>query len=317
MKSQPLVSVITPFYNTTPQFMREAIDSVLVQDYANWEILLVDDGSTGESTVVAREYAEYYPGQVRYLEHESHRNRGASASRNLGISHARGEYIAFLDADDVWSPHKLEQQVAILGAQPEAAMLYGNTQYWYSWTGRPEDSRRDFIPKLGVQPDIMIEPPKLLPLYLQGQAAVPCTCSVLLRRQIVNGVGGFECSFRDMYDDQAFYAKICLVAAVYIANTCWDRYRQHPASTCSIAERTKQSNSIRLTFLNWLAAYLSERGIGDTAVWQALRAELRRYDRSTWLNFRAFTPYICRRTRKLWGRITERDRPPEYPRSAW
>jgi glycosyltransferase involved in cell wall biosynthesis len=128
---KPLVSGIIIFLNAE-RFIQEAIESVFAQAYAAWELLLVDDGSTDGSTAIARRYAAQHPGRVRYLEHPGHRNHGISASRNLGIRNAKGAYIALLDADDVWLPYKLERQVAILDSQPEASMVYGSTQYWYS-----------------------------------------------------------------------------------------------------------------------------------------------------------------------------------------
>src|SRR5215510_12099685 len=161
MSGKPLVSAIIIFLNEE-KFLQEAIESVFAQTYDQWELLLVDDGSTDASTAIARRYAEQYPEKVRYLEHVGHQNRGMSAARNLGVRNAKGEYIAFLDADDVWLPLKLEQQVAILNSQPEAAMVYGNTLYWYSWTKNPEDLKRDRIPKLGVPPNTLVKPPELL-----------------------------------------------------------------------------------------------------------------------------------------------------------
>lgn len=86
---QPLVSVITIFLNAG-KFIQEAIESVFAQTYGKWELLLVDDGSTDGSTEIALGYAKQYPKRVRYLEHNGHRNRGMSASRNLGISDAGG-----------------------------------------------------------------------------------------------------------------------------------------------------------------------------------------------------------------------------------
>src|SRR5215217_1612808 len=163
MNSKPLVSVVIIFLNTE-KFIEEAIQSVFAQTYDNWELLLVDDGSTDASTQIALGYAEQHPGKVMYLEQPGHQNRGASVSRNLGISNAKGEYIAFLDSDDVWLPQKLEQQVAIMDSHPEAEMLYGLTQYWHSWTGNPADLQRDFVPELGVQANTLFEPPSLLTL---------------------------------------------------------------------------------------------------------------------------------------------------------
>lgn len=273
MIAKPLVSIIIIFLNAE-RFIQEAIESVFAQSYNHWELILVDDGSTDGSTQIARRYAAQHPERVRYLEHAGRQNRGMSASRNLGIHSADGAYIAFLDADDVWLPHKLEQQVAILSSQPEAGMVYGPTQWWYSWTEEPDDSQRDFVHELGVQPNTLIQPPDLLALFLRNESISPCTCSVLMRREVIERVGGFEETFRGMYEDQAFFAKVCLQAPVFVASECWAKYRQHPASNCSIAQKTGQNNTARAIFLNWLAAYLNKQGIKDTELCRALQSEL-------------------------------------------
>src|ERR1041385_4561494 len=157
----PLVSVIIPFLNGG-KFIREAIESVFSQTYRNWELILIDDGSTDSSTDIAREYAQLHPGRVRYLEHEGHRNRGQSAARNLGMRSAAGELFAFLDCDDVWLPHKLERQVAILKLYPQAAMVFGAPQDWRSWA-RPEGTATaDSIPEIGTLENTLVGPPQLL-----------------------------------------------------------------------------------------------------------------------------------------------------------
>lgn len=268
MSNKPLVSVIIPFLNTE-RFIQETIESVFAQTYDNWELLLVDDGSTDTSTELALRYAGQHPGQVRYLEHDGHQNRGASASRNLGSSNAKGEYIAFLDADDVWLPHKLERQVAILESQPEAAMVYGPGLWWYSWTGNPEDIQRDHMQELGVQPNILIRPPKLLTLLLQNKVDVPSSMAILVRREVLERVGGSEEGCRSIYDDQVVFAKIGLEAPVYIAGECWYWYRQHPNQRCYVTSQTGQYHSARLAFLNWLGEYMSRQGVNDGEVWQA------------------------------------------------
>ena len=278
MSSKPLVSGIIIFLNAE-KFIEEAIDSVFAQTYVNWELLLVDDGSTDGSTAIALRYAEQYPDKVRYLEHDGHQNRGMSASRNKGISNAKGDYIAFLDADDVWLPPKLERQVAILDSQPEAAMVCGPTQYWYSWTGNPEGIERDCMREIGVQPNTLFKPPMLLTLLLPKEVRTPATCSVLLRREVFEDLGGFEETFRGIYEDQAFFAKVYLKAPVFMTSECWDRYRQHQDSCCFVAENKGQfhpgqPNSAHLTFLNWVAEYLSKEGVKDTEVWQALQKGL-------------------------------------------
>lgn len=280
-KTKPLVSAITIFLNGE-KFIEEAIASVFAQTYDNWELLLVDDGSTDGSTAIAQRYAQQYPDKVRYLEHEGHQNRGMSATRNLGIHHAKGEYIALLDADDVWLPQKLERQVAILESHPEAKVVCSSTQYWYSWTGDAQDTQRDYVRELKTPPNKLFEPPKLLKLLLQRKALTPATCSVLIRREVFDAIGGFEELFRGMFEDQAFFTKVYLKVPVFVESNYWDRYRQHPNSTCSIAQKEGKfhrfkPNPTQLNFLNWVADYLSQQDINDTEVWQALKQGLLPY----------------------------------------
>ena len=84
----PEISCLTIFLNPG-RFFETALESVLAQSFSDWELLLVDDGSTDGSTEIAKEYAARYPERIRYLEHPEHANRGMSASRNLGIRHTR------------------------------------------------------------------------------------------------------------------------------------------------------------------------------------------------------------------------------------
>lgn len=274
MASMPLVSCIMIFWNAA-SFLPEAVASILAQTYEHWELVLVDDGSSDGSTAMARHYAAQHAGRIRYVAHAGHRNRGMSASRNLGLSQAAGEYIAFLDADDVWLPEKLAQQVGILAAQPAADMVYGRTLIWHSWTGQPAAADRDYTMELGVPPDTLVPPPTLFFLLLQNQVQTPTTCNAILRRRVFDRLGGFIEDFRGMYEDQAFFAKVQLQATVYVANACWAKYRQHPGSCSALADSAADYARTRLPFLTWLEAYLPTAGMGqDTRVWQALQDEL-------------------------------------------
>lgn len=119
----PRVSVIIPVYNQG-QFLTEAVESVLSQTFQNFEILLVDDGSTDQSPEIIKEYTQKYPQKIKYLEHQNHTHAGVSPSRNLGIQHAAGEYIALIDSDDLWLPEKLEKQIEILDMHQEVGLVY-------------------------------------------------------------------------------------------------------------------------------------------------------------------------------------------------
>lgn len=271
MKSDSLVSAIIIFLNGE-EFIEEAIESIFAQTYENWELLLVDDGSTDGSTAIAQTYAQKYPEKVLYLEHEEHQNQGMSASRNLGIDHARGEYIGFLDADDIWLPSKLEQQINIFNRYPEAGMVYGRTLFWHSWDGTISD-QGDYFFDLGVQPDALIQPPGLLIGLLADRCQKPTTCNALMRREIFERWGRFEESFREAYEDQVFFTKVMLHAPVYVSDACWAKYRRHLES-CMAQSINLPHHVIRKPFLSWVQQYFESQNVQDVEVIRALKKEI-------------------------------------------
>ena len=312
MTERPRVSVIMPFL-ASAAFIRESIESVRAQSYPGWELLLCDDGATDGGTTIAQEYAATDPARIRWLEHEGHATRGASAARNLGMQSARGEFIAFLDADDLWLPNKLAEQIAILDSRPDADALCGSTMFWYGWTGDAADARRDHVLLLGPPHGSLWPAPDFLVRRLRGRAANPGTCSLIVRREAVQRSGGFEESFRSSYTDQAFYAKLFLRASLLVVNTCWDRYRQHPESACAAMERTGARLVVERRYLLWLRSYLDEHGERDPRLRAALRAAL------FWnRNPRAYRMarrirHLVRRMRALTNAVITRG----LPRLAW
>jgi len=279
MNKNSLVSCIIIFLNAQENFFIEAIESIFAQTYSNWELLLVDDGSSNESSGIAKAYSQQYSEKVIYLEHEDHQNLGMSAARNLGINKASGEYIAFLDADDIWLPKKLETQVAILENHLEIGMVYGSSLVWYSWDSNSKYKQPDRLRGLGVKTDTIIQPPEMIPLFLTHKSETPGTCSVLIRSHLVKNVGGFENSFCGLFEDQVFFYKICLTTPIYVESGCWDKYRQHSDSMCHIAAAQGYYNPMGepspayLEFLKWLKEYLKITNIKDPAIWKALEKE--------------------------------------------
>jgi glycosyltransferase involved in cell wall biosynthesis len=273
-----LVSVIMPFRDTAEVFLREAVGSVVRQTHPWWELMLVDDGSAEAATRCARTLVDQGGGRIRYLDHPGHRNRGSSASRNLGIRESRGKFVAFLDADDVWVKSKLEEQLAMFAAHPEIAMLYGNTRYWYSWNPGSEVTRRDYLPSLGLETPQVIDPPTLLTLSLRGRIAVPCTSSVMLRRDALGSERWFEDQFSGMYDEQIFYAKVWVTRPVCVVADCWDWYRQHPGSMTAEGSKTAAHDAARRQYLRWVRTYLAARNVTDRGLWNALRGAERALD---------------------------------------
>jgi glycosyltransferase involved in cell wall biosynthesis len=275
--AQPLVSAIIIVLDGR-RFLGEAIESVLAQRYPEWELLLVDDGSTDGASDVARAYAAAHPERIRYLEHAGHRNRGMSASRNLGLREARGAFVAFLDGDDVWLPSKLEAQVALMTARPEAQMTFGPTRLWYGWTGHAGDAARDGLREI-LAPAGLHRPPEMLRRYLTGATRTPATCSILLRRDALAATGGFEERFTGLYEDQVFFVKTYLKLACYVTDEVHDLYRQHDASHMAAAVRTgrysdRKPTRALLTLYLWCARYLLRERVTDPILWRGVVVRL-------------------------------------------
>lgn len=315
MTPQPLVSAIIIFLNGEA-YIEEAIESIFAQTYKHWELLLVDDGSTDRSTAIAKNYAQQHPEKVRYLEHENHQNRGMSAARNLGIANSKGEFIAFLDSDDVWLSEKLEKQLRLFQEYPEASVVCGPTQWWYSWTGNPNHKSLDSMREIVREYDHLYRPPVLLKQLLLEKARTPATCSVLIQRSLFDEIGVFEEQFKTLYEDQAFFSKVYLKANVYISRKYWDLYRQHSQNHCLVSEKTGQGtpghlNAKHQQFLKWLEQYLLAEEVQDFTLLKILHKALWAYEhqklyyilhpeRLLRMIGRAFLPFTVRQW--LWAR---------------
>jgi glycosyltransferase involved in cell wall biosynthesis len=299
----PLASVVLPFLNAE-RYLEEAVQSVRGQQLADWELILVDDGSTDRSTLIARDLAAQ-DDRIRYVCHPGHENRGRSASRNLGVAHATAPYIAFLDADDASMPNKLAEQVDLLENMPDVAMVAGAILYWYSWD--PESTKADRIVLTGGMADRHLDPPEpLLALYPLGQGG-GAGITGLFRRSAFDAVGGFEERFRGLYDDQALLAKIYLRYPIYISSRAWYRYRQHNASCVGRTSRTDYWR-LRGVFLDWLETYVGR--VGDPRVLAAVRRARREipYRRLTAPAYEMFDrlpEQLQRRMRLLAGRTVD------------
>lgn len=247
----PRVSVISIFYNAEP-FFAEAIDSVLRQDFDDFELILVDDGSTDSSTRLAKDYARREPPRVRYLEHPGHVNRGMGAARSLGLKAARGELIALIDADDRWRTAKLREQIAILDEFPNVGAVCGTVNYWWSWNGG-----KDKLQKTGHIQDRPLEPPTCaFQFYPFGQAVPPCPSDLMFRRSIIDKFGGFEEAFTGGFEDQSFLGKFYLEGTLYCANRNWIDYRVHDNACGERIRREGRYHERRRFFLEWYLDYL-------------------------------------------------------------
>jgi glycosyltransferase involved in cell wall biosynthesis len=175
--SQPSVSCIVPVYNGE-RYLNEALESIFAQSYRPSEVIVVDDGSTDSTAAVVACYGS----QVRYLWEP---NSGPATARNLGLSVALGEFVAFLDADDLWHPEKLERQMARFEARPELDLCVTHVQNF--WIPELREEETHFQSHRFSQP---------LPGY--------CTQALLARRVFFDTVGPFRTDLRAADDTDWF-----------------------------------------------------------------------------------------------------------------
>lgn len=178
-EKQPRVSVIIPTYDSA-SFVAEAIESVLRQSYADYEIIVADDGSTDTT----REVLERFGDKITFLNLP---HRGICATRNAAITKSRGEFIALLDSDDIWEPDKLELQVAYMDTHPEFALVYS---YSTNFTGTEEGSV-SLVKKIDFEGFVFTD------LFTKGSFA---NSTILMRRSVFNEVGGYDESLTAMED---------------------------------------------------------------------------------------------------------------------
>ena len=185
--SSPKISIIIPAFNQSA-YLSEAIKSVLQQSYSEWELIVVDDGSTDETPLVV---AQHPDPRIRYIRQA---NRGLPAARNTGIEASRGDYLAFLDADDYFHPGKLEVQVSHLEQNPEVGLSYAS---------RIEvDGKGDYSWLLRAPETITLEDLVL---------GFPFTINdLLVRKSWVEKSGPFDESFRLHSEDRDFYLRLVL-----------------------------------------------------------------------------------------------------------
>ncbi|PFF35240.1 beta-1,3-N-acetylglucosaminyltransferase [Bacillus cereus] len=140
MKQNHLVSVVIPLYNAE-KYIEETMESILNQTYKHIEIVIVNDGSKDQSASIVKSLEQKYPGQIKYVPQE---NQGVSVARNTGIENASGEYVAFLDSDDLWHPTKIEKQVESMHKNNMNACYCGYMNF-YEETGEKVEHATNFI----------------------------------------------------------------------------------------------------------------------------------------------------------------------------
>lgn len=188
MKSQTLVSVVCPAYNCA-SFVEAALESVFAQSYRPIEVIVVDDGSTDATAKRVHGFSE-----VQYLQQV---NQGPSAARNYGVRRARGEFVAFLDLDDLWKPEKLAEQITGLESLPGAGLSFSDMRL-FSDAG---DDDLTMFQKYRLTQEFFGDGLRVdnAVAKLASRNFIP-TSSVVARKSVLTQIGGFDERFRKAED---------------------------------------------------------------------------------------------------------------------
>lgn len=212
--SLPLVTVVMPAYNVAP-YLRDAVDSVRAQTCTDWELLIVDDGSTDATATIARECAALDP-RIRVVHQE---NRGLSGARNTALRLGRGQFFSLLDSDDLWEPGFLESQIDAFARFPETALVSGSARL----LGGPQHGQ-------AARPEIAGAPVLTLEEMIGDESAV--FIMTTFRRSVVEAIGPFDTSKRRS-EDWDFWLRAVLAGFVFRRNwrpLAWYRVREDSLS---------------------------------------------------------------------------------------
>ena len=221
MSNHPLASVIIPVHNGEA-FIDEALRSLLAQTYPNLEIIVVDDGSTDRTYALAAAYAP----RVRCIRHAT-RSGSASAPRNTGLRHCAGEYIAFLDADDILPPERIERRIQFLSSHPEVGVVFGD---YRNFSAAGQDPRTHFQTCSHLQN--LLAGSRFLVLTSEQATSILAqenfgiSGTFMIRREVLKLVAGFEPTLRAC-EDFHFYYRLARHGPVGIINEVGMMRRLH------------------------------------------------------------------------------------------
>lgn len=209
-QKQPLISVVMPCYNAAP-FVAEAIESVMGQSYGNVDLVVVDDGSTDGSLDIVERLQQAHPGRIRLLFQQ---HAGPYPARNLGAKDAKGSFLAFLDADDWWSPDCLEKLHAALEETPDAALSYCGWQN----VGLQEGRNAPYVP-----PDYELEDKAVR--FLKAASPWPIHAA-LVRSKVFREVRGFDLDLQTCMDYD-LWLRIGVARSIKLVPEVMAFYRHH------------------------------------------------------------------------------------------
>jgi len=243
---EKLISVIIPTYNRA-DLIKDAISTVLAQTYQNFEIVVVDDGSQDNTAEIIRDFGDE---RIKYIYQE---NSGVSSARNNGIKNASGEYVAFLDSDDLWHPQKLEKQLSVLENNPDAGLVTTSSQY-----------TTKKIKKHCAKSNILLNPYKVF-----------CgTPTLLIRKNVLETAGLFD-EYMALCEDWDLFFRISLVSKIRNVPEVLTYVRSHKGNL----SKTSPVDKFKESYLRFLDKSFSN----DKLPPQMLKIKSRAYSHAFWI----------------------------------
>ncbi|MBW4641973.1 MAG: glycosyltransferase family 2 protein [Goleter apudmare HA4340-LM2] len=278
----PKISVLIPAYNAM-NYLPETMKNVLSQTFTDFEVIVVNDGSLDETE---QWISQIKDPRVRLINQE---NQGLAGARNTGIFHATGEYITFLDADDLWEPTKLEKQLHVLEENPEVALVYTWVAY-IDETGKP--TGRVF--KNQAEGDVWQK--------LTEHNIVECGSVAMVRRSCFETVGLFDRNLGSYLEDWDMWLRMASCYAFKVVKEPLVYYRQCSSSASRNWEAMARSFEIVIEKAFFTAPselqYLKNRSYGFAHLclaWKALQSQAQDWQKAA--SFRAqavaYYPWLC------------------------
>ncbi|UBF24885.1 glycosyltransferase [Kovacikia minuta CCNUW1] len=284
-----LISVIIPAYNSMT-YLPETLNSVLGQTHADFEVLIIDDGSSDHVQEWASKIAD---SRVKLIAQP---NQGASAARNTGITHAQGKYLAFLDADDLWQPNKLEKQLQCFAENPEVGLVHT----WVTMINEKSKPTGGILTSFseGAVWEQLLE-----------RNTIAC-CSVMVRRDCFEQAGLFDQSLRSA-EDWDMWIRIARYYPFAVIRQPLALYRMIPTSKSKNCQLVEQSLS-RIIEKNFQAvppelSHLRSRSYGYAnfnLAWKALQSRDKDYKAARQFRERAIGYYPELRSTRDYLRLT-------------
>lgn len=221
-KGEIFFSVITPVYNCC-KYLEEAVYSVINQTFSNWELIIIDDGSTDNSLSLAKSL-EAKDSRIRVLQHSTGTNIGVSASRNLGMKSATGKWIALLDADDIWVKHKLEKEYSVISANDDLVLVYSNAIIFSSGN---KTRKSNTVYGSGIKGKVTDPFRKLIEGF-----HIPAS-GLSFRKEILAVTGGFNENIR-FAEDTLLIHQILETGSIYYIDEVLGTFRFHDTSSSKL-----------------------------------------------------------------------------------